>query len=153
MLGHYTAAIRVLRYLKNTAEFKLHYEKSSERSQLIGSTDADWAECRQPKKPVGGCIFYGSTKEAIAWQAKGQPAVALPTLEAEYIAASDATREAIWLRRLSTDLLSGSDNDVVKMGRDNQAALNLIKTGVIRAKTKHIDVKFHHVLSEQQNNN
>jgi len=127
---HYTAAIKVFRYLKSTANFKLHYEKS-DQNHLRGFTNTDWA----------GCIFYGLAAGAIAWQAKTQPVVALSTLEAEYIAASDATREAIWLKRLSTELTQLQEkaiDNAAKMGCDNQGALNLIKTGVIKAKTKHI---------------
>jgi hypothetical protein len=149
---HYTAAIRVLRYLKTTIHLKLHYERSNGHHELNGYTDADWAGCRQTRKSVGGCIFYGNTKGAIAWQAKSQSVVALSTLEAEYIAASDATREAIWLRRLVSDVqpLQGS-NKTVDIACDNQGALSLINTGVVKAKTKHIDIKFHHVHSEQSN--
>jgi hypothetical protein len=149
---HYTAAIRVLRYLKDTAHYKLHYEKSEKDNGISGYTDADWAGCRQTRKSIGGCIFYGITNGAIAWQAKGQSVVALSTLEAEYIAASDATREAIWLRKLTMDVLPLREiHEPTRIACDNQGALSLIRTGVIKAKTKHIDVKFHHIHSEEQN--
>jgi len=38
----------------------------------------------------------------------------------------------------------------VPIGCDNQDALKLITSGVVRQKSKHIDVKYHHVHDEQQ---
>lgn len=39
-----------------------------------------------------------------AWSSRRQPIVALSTMQSEYIAASEATREAVWLRRLLKNL-------------------------------------------------
>ena len=62
--------------------------------------------------------------------------VALSTLEAEYIACSDATREAIWLARLQADILAtvepGRTTQLVPIASDNQGALKLIDTGIVR---------------------
>jgi len=82
--------------------------------------------------------------------------VALSTLEAEYIiACSDCTREAIWLRRLYTDIKQldsplETENTPTPIKCDNQGALKLIKNGVVKAKTKHIDVRYHHNHDEQK---
>jgi len=98
---------------------------------------------------VGGFIFFNN-KGPITWQANNQSVVALSTLEAEYIACSDSTREATWLRRLYTDikrLITEMIATTIKC--DNQGALKLIKSGIVKAKTKHIDVKYHHSHDEQ----
>jgi hypothetical protein len=42
------------------------------------------------------------------------------------------------------------DNAPIRIGCDNQGALKLIETGVVKAKTKHIDVKYRHVIDEQK---
>jgi hypothetical protein len=76
--------------------------------------------------------------------------VALSTLEAEYIGCSDATREAIWLRRLTTEIIG--KQPPLRIYGDNQGALKPVKSGIIQASTKHIDVKFHHVHDEIRNN-
>jgi len=39
----------------------------------------------------------------------------------------------------------------VEIGCDNQGALKLIESGVLRSKTKHIDIKYHHIHDEQVN--
>ena len=85
----------------------------------------------------------------ISWQAKSQSVVAHSTFEAEYIAASDATRGAIWLRRMRKDM-SPPDAAPIRMGCDNQGALKF-DTGTFKAKTKHIDAKYRHIHGEQKN--
>ena len=143
---HLTAAKRVLRYLGTTKTLKLFYPASAV-GDLHGYTDSDWASRTSTRKSVGGSIFIDGGP--ISWQAKSQSVVALSTLEAEYIAASEATREAIWLRRMRNALSDASIDKPVRIGCDNQGALKLINTGVFKAKTKHIEVKYHHVHDEQ----
>jgi len=89
----------------------------------------------------------------IHWQAKSQSVVALSTLEAEYIACSHATRESLWLKRMLKEAANGMavkiSDGPVPIGCDNQGAIKLIATGVVRQKSKHINVKYHHVHDEQ----
>jgi len=89
----------------------------------------------------------------IHWQAKSQSVVALSTLEAEYIACSQATRESLWLRRMIKEAAEGLAVKIVDgpvpIGCDNQGAIKLITSGVVRQKSKHIDIKYHHVHDEQ----
>jgi hypothetical protein len=145
---HLTAAKRVLRYLKTTKNKRLHFPANDD-STLEGFTDSDWAGRTSTRKSVGGYIFVDGGP--ISWQAKSQSVVALSTLEAEFIACSDATREAIWLKRLQNEMESESGEDApIRIGCDNQGALKLIETGVVKAKTKHIDVKYRHVIDEQK---
>lgn len=164
---HLTAARRALRYLKHTASRVLYYarQEKDKNSQPIGFTDSDWAGNQATRKSTGGYIFFGSaaTDEeirapangAISWQAKSQSVVALSTLEAEYIACSDATREALWLRRLHQETYQYSPTGLsptaspIPIACDNQGAILLIKSGVTKHKTKHIAVKYHHSHDEQ----
>jgi len=164
-----TAAKRVLRYLKSTSEFRNHYRRlpSYSRSDtpsinIIGYTDLDWAGNLTTRKSVGGCVFglahTGANEELVMsglihWQAKSQSVAALSTLEAEYIACSHATRESLWLRRMMKEAAGGMAVKIVDgpvpIGCDNQGAIKLITSGVVRQKSKHIDVKYHQVHDEQ----
>jgi len=89
----------------------------------------------------------------IHWQAKSQSVVALSTLEAEYIACSHTTRESLWLRHMMKEAAGGMAVKIVDgpvpIGCDNQGTIKLINLGVIWQKSKHIDVKYHHVHDEQ----
>jgi hypothetical protein len=129
---------------------------------IIGYTDSDWAGNLTTRKSVGGCVFglgYINTSQELVmsglihWQAKSQSVVALSTLEAEYIACSHATRESLWLRRMLKEAADGMAVEIsdgpVPIGCDNQGAIKLITSGVVRQKSKHIDVKYHHVHDEQ----
>ena len=89
----------------------------------------------------------------VSWQAKGQTVVALSTLEAELVACSDGTREAIWLKRLLKDLRAIELHHAAPIHCDNQGALKLIQSGVVKAKAKHIDVKHLHAHDEQEKGN
>jgi len=115
------------------------------------------------RKSIGGCVFgLGHIDDndelaisgLIHWQAKSQSVVALSTLEAEYIACSHATRESLWLKRMTKEAADAMQVQMsegpVPIGCDNQGALKLIASRVVRQKSKHIDVRYHHVHDEQQ---
>ena len=106
----------------------------------------------QNNKSISGHIFLVNGSP-VSWQAKGQAVVALSTLEAELIACSDGSREAIWLKRFLTDLGAINSAQIVPINCDNQGALKLTQSGVAKAKTKHIDIKHHHAYDEQEKGN
>ena len=68
----------------------------------------------------------------------------LSTAEAEYVAATHASKEAIWLRRLIGDLVSHSDNSTTLLC-DNQSAVHLAHSDNYHARTKHIDIRYHFI--------
>ena len=167
---HLSAAKRALRYLKHTAHYSLHYPRlANNNGPPLGFTDSDWAGNQATRKSMGGYNFFGpggATNEIstpangpVVWQVNLQSVVALSTLEAEYIACSDATREALWLqclhRETSQHSVPGrpSISSTVPIACDNEGAILLIKTGVTKQKTKHIAVKYHYSYDEQQRGN
>jgi hypothetical protein len=147
---HLTAAKRVLRYLKSTSAFRLHFPTCSKG--LEGFTDSDWAGCHSTRKSIGGSVFQ-INNSTISWKSKSQTVVALSTLEAEFIACSDGTREAVWLSRLEANMLNLPATNKVPMACDNQGAIKFIKLGIPTAKTKHIDVKHLHTHDKDKKGN
>jgi hypothetical protein len=70
---------------------------------LVGYTDSDWAECVSDRKSTSGCCFgLGST--IVSWFSWKQKSVALSSTKAKYMAASQATFEALWLCKLLVGL-------------------------------------------------
>jgi len=63
--------------------------------------------------------------------------------EAEYVAATEACKEAIWLSRLLGDL--GVTTDTLVLHNDSMSAIQLAQNPVFHAKTKHIEVKYHFI--------
>jgi hypothetical protein len=147
---HLTAAKRVLRYLKSTLAFRLHFPSCSEG--LEGFMDSDWPGCCSTRKSIGGSVFL-INNGTISWKSKSQTVIALSTLEVEFIACSDGTREALWLSRLEADMLKLPAARKVPMACDNQGVIRFIKSGIPKAKTKHIDVKHLHSHDEDKKGN
>ena len=96
---HVTAVKRILRYLKNTASLGLVYPKGSKRLEVIGYTDSDYAGDIETRKSTSGFIFT-INGTAVTWNSSKQRTVALSSTEAEYVAASNAAKEGIWIANL-----------------------------------------------------
>ena len=137
--AHLTAVKRILRYLKGTADQALKYEKSEDGSRLPSRWSAGDLDERHS---MTGNLFL-MAGGPISWASKKQATVALSTSEAEYVALSSATQEAIWLRRLLTDL--GAVPNGPTMMEDNQGAIAIARNPVAHARTKHINIRYHFV--------
>ena len=140
--AHLTAVKRILRYLKKTVDLAIKYEKK-EDTVLVGYSDADWAGDQDDRHSTTGNLFVMSGSP-VSWLSKKQPMVSLSTSEAEYVALSSATQEAVWLRRLFDDLQANLKEPTVVM-EDNQGAIAMAKNPVSHHRTKHIDIRYHYV--------
>jgi len=145
--SHMTATKRVLQYFKSTADFRPHFDGNGIGigidigNSLVGYSDSDWANDSADRKSQGGHVFLASNG-AISWQSRKQSLIAMSTLEAEFIACLEASREAKWLLQLQKDI-HGKDLPPLPINCKNQGALTLITTGIIKARTEHIDVCYH----------
>ena len=112
------AGNHVLRYLRGTSGYGLWYRHSDEL-KLHGFTDVDWAGSPMDRKSTSGGIFsIGST--TVSWYGRKQRSMALSSAEAEYVAASLATCEAIWMRKILVGLFD-SHLDPTMIYFDNQS--------------------------------
>jgi hypothetical protein len=78
------------------------------------------------------------------WQSQKQKVVALSSCEAEYIAATTAACQGVWLARLLAEL-KGRKADAVTIKIDNQSAIQLSKNPVFHDRSKHIDTRYHFI--------
>jgi Reverse transcriptase (RNA-dependent DNA polymerase) len=138
--AHWEAAKRVFRYLAGTKGHTLTY--GGERHELTGYTDADGAS-QDHRRAISGHAFL-IDGGVISWSSRKQELVTLSTAEAEYVAATHAAKEGIWLRRLIGELF-GTFSEPTIMHCDNQAALTLATTDNFHARTKHIDIRYHFI--------
>ena len=140
---HYIGVKRVLRYLKGTQDYGLFYKKGDLKGELIGYSDSDFAgDCNDRKSTSGHIFFFGGM--AVSWSSQKQSIVALSSCEAEYIAATSATCQAVWMIRLIRELTS-DDESKVKLLVDNQSAITLSKNTGHHNRTKHIDTRYHFI--------
>jgi hypothetical protein len=81
--------------------FGLHFGNTS--TSLIGFCDADYAGDLQTRRSTSGFVFL-HLGGPVSWASRRQPCVALSTTEAEFVAAADATKEAVWFQQLLSEL-------------------------------------------------
>ena len=132
-------AKRMIRYLVGTPAYGLTF-CSSDSPSLVGFVDASHADAKDRKSTGSFVFFYGTTP--ISWQSKVQTIVAPSTLIAEFIAFSEATKEALWLKKLATSLKLIDQNDPIVIYTDSMNTIaNLSKDGY-SSKTKWLDIKY-----------
>jgi hypothetical protein len=95
-----------------------------------------------PEEHIGCCFTLGFAM--VSWCSRKQSSVALSTAEAEYIALSVAVREAVWLRKLLTDLFD-HEMDPIIIHCDNQSCVKLSENPVFHDRSKHIEIKYHYI--------
>jgi hypothetical protein len=140
--NHYGAAKRVLRYIAGTVQFGLWFERNK-KVNLVGYSDSDWASSLDDRKSTSAYTFtLGSG--VISWSSKKQNSIALSSMEAEYIAATGATCQAIWLRRILADL-GISFEEATIIWCDSMSAIHLSKNLVLHGRSKHIELKHHFI--------
>jgi hypothetical protein len=142
---HLKAAKHVLRYLAGTTQLGLVFgnSNSSRAAPTIEIyTDANWGGDTETRRSTTGVVVK-LNGDLICWQTKKQRTVARSSTEAEYMALSEATSEAMWIRIWVKEV---SDiNVAVQMYCDNQSAIALTKNDQFHQRTKHIDIRFHYV--------
>ena len=137
---HWEAVKRIFRYLLGTKKLELTY--GGEERGLVGYVDADGAS-QEHRRAISGYVFMVDGG-AVSWSSKKQELVTLSTTEAEYVAATHTAKEAVWLRRLITELF-GSIETPTTLFSDSKSAIALAKDGHYHACTKHIDIRYHFI--------
>jgi hypothetical protein len=139
---HWVAAKHVLRYLCGTVDYGLDYHRG-DGVRLVGYTDSDWAGCVSDRKSTSGCCFgLGST--VVSWFSRKQKSVALSSAEAEYMAASQANCEALWLHKMLIGLFGVQLRPTV-IYCDNQSCIKLSENLVFHDRSKHIETRYHFI--------
>ena len=80
----------------------------------------------------------------ISWSIQKQGSIAQSTIEAEYIATSDSSKETIWLRKLVSGLF-GDKLETTVVHYDNQSCIKLKENPVFHDRSKHIDMRYHYI--------
>ena len=135
---HWNGIKRILRYLQGSISHGLKFEAGD---VLIGYSDADWAGDLNTRRSTSGYIFKigGAT---VSWCSKRQITVARSTTEAEYVALSLASQEAVWIRKLLLEIGFAVDG-ATTLYEDNNGAIDLSRNPKYHNRTKHIDISYH----------
>jgi hypothetical protein len=143
---HMVAVKQYLRYVRGTIAYGIRYT-SSVGVMLHGFTDSDseWTERVLPD------IVISLGSAMISWSSRKQGSIAQSTVEAKYIAASVASREAVWLRKLLSYLFSAELEPTV-IHCDNQSCIKLFENPEFHDRSKHIEMRYHYVRDMVQKN-
>ena len=139
---HWRAVKRILRYIQGTVGYGLKYSAGGGIT-LTGLCDADWAGDKQDRKSTSGYTFFIGGNP-VSSSSRKQQTVSLSSGEAEYIALSAATQEAMWIRSMLTEL-GFKPKEASKIWLDNQSALAVAKNPELHSRTKHIDIRHHFI--------
>ncbi len=142
---HWTAAKRILRYLRGTESKGIIFRKSQTSNEgLLGYVDADWGGDLDKRKSTTGYVFFYHGGP-VSWMSKLQSTVATSSTHAEYIALFSAAQEAVYL--IMRGLLRDCNIHLTaptKILEGNQGAIALVHNPVhLHARSKHIAVKYH----------
>ena len=77
----------------------------------------------------------------MSWQSKLQKCVDFSTIEAEYIAIIEASKELLWMKKFQQEL--GLRQEMYLLYCDSQSAIYLSKNPTFHSRSKHIDVRYH----------
>jgi hypothetical protein len=118
---HWHALERVLRYLKGTASYGIHY--TGYPRVLEGYSDSNWISDADETKATSGYLFTLGGG-AVSWKSCKQTILTRSTMEAELTALDTATVEAEWLRELLMDLpVVEKPIPAIPMNCDNQTVI------------------------------
>ncbi|XP_062100039.1 secreted RxLR effector protein 161-like [Humulus lupulus] len=140
-MDHWIASKRVMRYLQRTKGYMLTYKKS-DRLEVVGYSDSDFAGCQDSRKSTSGYIYMLSGG-AISWKSAKQTLVASSTMVAEFVACYEASNHGIWLRNFVTGLrILENVEKPLKLFCDKNSVVLYSNNNRSSSKSKHIDIKF-----------
>jgi len=131
--------MKILRYLRTTENYGIKFSKDR---TLKVYADADYAGDLESRKSTSGFIIkIGSSPTS--WYSKLQHCVATSTAESEYYSVSDCSKHSLWYLNLLNELNINLSYIIINV--DNKAAIYNCQNQSINPRSKHIDIKYHHI--------
>ena len=141
--SHWTAVKNILKYLRRTKDMFLIYGGLEDDLIISGYIDASFQTDKDDFRSQSGYVFC-LNGGAVSWKSSKQATVADSTTEAEYIAASDAAKEAVWIKKFISDLgVVPSIINPVDVYCDNNGAIAQAKEPRSHQRSKHILRRYH----------
>ncbi|XP_013689424.2 secreted RxLR effector protein 161-like [Brassica napus] len=109
--SHGEAVKHLIRYIKGTTEYGLFF-KHDGTTEITGYSDNSHNIDVDDGRSTTGFMFYLGTSP-ITWTSCKQPTVALSSCEAEFMAATEAAKQAIWLKELMVEIMNKEYKKVV----------------------------------------
>ena len=120
--------------------------------KVYAYVDSNYATNKENRKSVtgyvltiGGCL--------VSYSSKSQPSVTLSSTEAEYVAASMCATEVKFVQMLLEELMPTVETRPATLFEDNTGAIFLMENQAVGNRTKHIDIRWHHMREMMQGDN
>ncbi|CAB1098368.1 unnamed protein product [Ectocarpus sp. CCAP 1310/34] len=139
---HWKAIVKILAYLKETRDLGITYERGSGLGLAV-YVDASYADAEDRRSVSGLATTVGGT--VISHGSKTQAIVSLSSTEAEYIAAGEGVKEALFVRAVLSFIAPETSGSSIQVLEDNQGAMALVQNPLSSARSKHIDVRYHFI--------
>ncbi|GKA01705.1 ribonuclease H-like domain, reverse transcriptase, RNA-dependent DNA polymerase, partial [Tanacetum coccineum] len=110
---------------------------------IQGYSDNSYGVNTQEGKGSTRIVFYFGNSP-ITWSTQKQGTIALSSCESEFIAATAAVTQALWLKRLLSKITDSNEKKIT-IYVDNKSATALMKNPVFHGRSKHIDTKYHFI--------
>jgi hypothetical protein len=142
---HLAAAERALAYLRGTYNEGIKYCDPGEerRNKLTGWVDSDFAADPDTHKSMTGYLL-SLNGGAVSWRSSRQGGVTLSSAEAEFVAASQAGQEAVYLRALLRGF-NFRQVGATEIWEDNASCIMMSENPANRERTRHVDTRVHYL--------
>src|SRR6516165_5133589 len=138
---HWIAVKNILKYLRRTKDAFLIY--GGGELVVKGFTDASFQTDSDDHRSQSGYVFC-LNNGAVSWKSSKQETIADSTTEAEYIAAAEAAKEAVWIRNFVTGLgVVPSVAEPIVLYCDNNGAIAQAKVPRSHQRSKHVLQRYH----------
>ncbi|GKA13790.1 hypothetical protein Tco_0693436 [Tanacetum coccineum] len=143
---HWIVVKNILKYLRNTKNMFLVYGDDIKRELRVSYyTDVGYLTDADDLKSQTGYVFT-LNGGAVDWKSTKQIIFATSSAKAEYIAASDASKEAIWVRKFISGLrVVLTIEEPIKMYCDNTGAITIANKSGITKGARHYRTKVHYI--------
>nr|GEU93174.1 retrotransposon protein, putative, Ty1-copia subclass [Tanacetum cinerariifolium] len=143
---HWTAVKNILKYLRNTKDMFLVYGGNMERELRVSFyTDAGYLTDADNLNSQTGYVSV-LNGAAVDWKSTKQSIFATSSTDAEYIAAFDASKEAVWIRKFISGLgLVPTIEEPISMYCDNTGAIAIAKDDGVTKGARHFRAKVHYL--------
>jgi transposase InsO family protein len=144
---HLHSSKHVLRYVRSTIRYGITFRAKGSNMTLIGYSDSSYGNATKHRSTTGYVFMLAGGP--ISWSSRKQPITAMSTTEAEYVAAAEASKHAIWMRHFLFAIqkrigpTSIRLKESTNLGIDNQGAIALASNPVNHLRSKHIRIRYH----------
>ncbi|CAI5466473.1 unnamed protein product [Closterium sp. Yama58-4] len=139
--NHWHEVDRCLHYLANTRDIALEFGGGPESLWLVGNVNADDAGDKQNRTSTGGYVFvFGGA--AVSWSSQRIKCATLSSTESEYVAATEAGKEARRLRFLLAEFQLLDPGSPTILLVDNQSAITVAEGLGLKGNLKHMERRY-----------